>query len=79
MHQFSLIFDEGLSDIAGQKNPRLKVSQDKLKKLTQARARYGDYDLEAKTFPYLHPWGFGGWYYECGIPYHACTLQNGFI
>ena len=56
--QFPLIFDEGLSDIAGRQNPRLKVSQDKLKELT--KARYGDHNLEAKTFPHLHPWGFGG-------------------
>ena len=72
--QFPLIFDEGLSDIAGRQNPRLKVSQDKLKELT--KARYGDHDLEAKTFPHLHPWGFGGWYYGCGIPYHAhCKMR----
>ena len=50
--QFPLIFDE-LSDIAGRQNPRLKESQEKLIELT--KARYGDHDLEAKTFPHLHP------------------------
>ena len=72
--QFPLIFDEGLSDIAERQNPRLKMSQDKLKELTNAR--YGDHDLEAKTFPHLHPLGFGGWYYGCSIPYHAhCKMR----
>ena len=72
--QFPLIFDDSLSDIAGRQNPRLKVSQDKLKVLT--KARYGDHDLEAKTFPHLHPRGFGGWYYGCAIPYHAhCKMS----
>ena len=60
---FPLIFDEGLSDLAGRQNPCLKVSQDKLKELT--KARYGDHDLEDKMFPHLHPWGSGGWYYFC--------------
>ena len=30
----------------------MKESQDRLKELT--KARYGDHDLEAKTFPHLH-------------------------
>ena len=80
--QFPLIFDEGLSDIAGRQNPCLKVSQDKLKVLTEAR--YGDHDLEAKTFPHFHPWGFGGWYHGCAVPYHAhckmpLTLEDGLL
>ena len=65
--QFPLIFDEGLIDVAGRQN-RFKVSQNKLEELT--KASYGD-DMEAKTFPHLHPWGFGGWYYTL-----SCTLQN---
>ena len=72
--QFPLIFGNGLSDIAGRQNPRLKESQEKLKGLT--KARYGDHDLEAKTFPHLHPWGFGGWYYGCPLPFHAhCKMR----
>ena len=56
--QFPLIFDDGLSDIAGRQNPCLKVSQDKLKELT--KARYGDHDSESKTFPHLHEDLVGG-------------------
>ena len=28
-------------------------------------AKYGEKYLEPKTFPHLHPWGFGGWFYQC--------------
>jgi hypothetical protein len=76
-----LIFDDGLSDIAGRLNPRSKESQEKLEHLT--KARYGDRDLEPETFPHLHPWGFGGWYYGCLIMHtvkRVCsTLGDGLL
>ena len=73
--QFPLIHDDELCDIAGRQYPRLKDSQQKLKELT--KARYGDHDLEAKTFPHLHPWGFGGWFYGCSLPFHAhCKMRS---
>ena len=36
-----------------------------LRQLTTAH--YGDKFLEAKLFPYIHPFGFGGWYHGCGM------------
>ena len=67
--QFPLIFDDGLQDVAGRQYPHVAESQQKLRELT--KARYGDHELDAKTFPHLHPWGFGGWYYGCFMPFHA--------
>ena len=30
---------------------------------------YGDKFLELKVFPYLHPFGFGGWYSDCSMDF----------
>ena len=29
--------------------------------------------LDGKAFPHphLHPWGYGGWYHKCPIPFNA--------
>ena len=70
--QSPLIFDDGLSDIVGRQNPRLKELQEKLKDLT--KARYGDHDLEAKTFPHGIRWVVLWLSYTL-----SCTLQNVFV
>ena len=33
--------------------------------------KYGEKDLEPKSFPHLHPWGFGGWYYKSDMTFSA--------
>ena len=55
------------SDIAGRQYPRHLN-----KSITDfCQAKYGERNLDSKTFPHLHPWGYGGWYHKCPIPFNA--------
>ena len=47
-------------------NPQCE-SQETLQDLVTTK--YGQKSLEPKTFPHLHPWGFGGWHYQCELSY----------
>ena len=60
---FALIFQS--KDVTGVQHPQPgeTKSRDVLHGLVSAK--YGERYLEPKTFPHLHPWGFGGWYYPC--------------
>ena len=59
---FPLIFEQ--KDVAGVQHPHPGTQcREHLHQLTAAK--YGEKYLEPKTFPHLHPWGFGGWHYEC--------------
>ena len=64
--QFPLVL-EG-KDIAGHvQHPQPQVSECRNTLQQLVTAEYGEKYLEPKTFPYLHPWGHGGWYYQCPI------------
>ena len=68
--QFPLVF-EG-KDIAGHvQHPQPQVSECRNTLQQLVTAEYGEKYLEPKTFPYLHPWGHGGWYYQYPIPLAA--------
>lgn len=55
-------------DIAGRQCPRPEAHRI-LQDLT--RAKYGEKYLDCKSFPHLHPWGHGGWYNNCQMPFNA--------
>ena len=71
--QFPLIFDEGEDkpDVVGMQHPQTPMmeSQGALRDLVTTK--YGEKDLEPKSFPHLHPWGFGGWYYKSDMTFSA--------
>lgn len=54
------------TDVAGQQHPRPEVHQGLL---DLCKAKYGEMYLDCKAFPHLHPWGHGGWYHRCPIPF----------
>ena len=69
--QFPLIYNtnfEGHGDVAGRQYPRPEC-QANLQDIVYTK--YGEKSLDVKTFPYLHPWGFGGWHYDCEMPFSA--------
>ena len=69
--QFPLIYstnNEGSGDVAGRQYPRPEC-QANLQDI--AYTKYGERFLDVKTFPYLHPWGFGGWHYDCEMSFSA--------
>ena len=68
--QFPLIFDEG-EDKPGIQHPQTPMmeSQGALRDLVTTK--YGEKDLEPKSFPHLHPWGFGRWYYKSDMTFSA--------
>ena len=65
--QFPIVSNDDTGDIAGRQYP--KVEHEILKKLVLAK--YGEKYLDCKAFPHLHPWGNGGWYNACGMPFQA--------
>ena len=67
--QFLLIYD--CEDVAGVQHPHYPHGdyQKDLQDLTAAK--YGEKFLEPKTFPHLHPWGYGGWHYGCPLNFQA--------
>ena len=67
--QFPLIFDA--KDVAGVQHPQPQVSECRETLQQLVTAQYGEKYLEPKTFPHLHPWGHGGWYYQCPVPLAA--------
>ena len=70
--QYPLIYNTRVearrSDVAGRQHPRPEC-QPNLHDIVYTK--YGEKHLDVKTFPYLHPWGFGGWYYECEMSFSA--------
>jgi hypothetical protein len=58
----------GPSDKAGSQYPK-PDSQEFLQNM--CNAIYGEKDLDMKTFPHLHPYGHGGWYHNCSMPFQA--------
>ena len=72
LDQFPLIFnEEDKADVAGMQHPQppMRESREALRDLVTTR--YGEKDLEPKSFPHLHPWGFGGWYYKSDMSFSA--------
>ena len=65
---FPVIRKDMQTDVAGRQYPRPELAES-LVELCQAK--YGEKYLDCKTFPHLHPWGFGGWYHKCPIPFNA--------
>lgn len=69
--QFPLIYNtniDGNDDVAGRQFPRPEC-QAKLHEMVYTK--YGEKHLDVKTFPHLHPWGFGGWHYNCEVSFSA--------
>ena len=65
---FPVIRGDMHDDIAGRQYPRPELTES-LVNLCQAK--YGEEFLDCKAFPHLHPWGYGGWYHKCPIPFNA--------
>ena len=65
--QFPLVSHDDTADIAGRQYPKAK--HESLKQVV--RAKYGEKNLDCKAFPHLHPWGNGGWYNACCMPFQA--------
>ena len=65
---FPVIRGDMHEDIAGRQYPRPELAKS-LVNLCQAK--YGEEFLDCKAFPHLHPWGYGGWYHKCPIPFNA--------
>ena len=68
---FPLIYGEpvlGPADKAGRQYPKPE-SQESL--LNMCHTTYGEKDLDVKAFPHLHPYGHGGWYHKCSMPFQA--------
>ena len=68
-NRFPLIFGEDEADVAGQQHPQnpMLECREYLKDLVTTK--YGEKHLEPKTFPHLHPWGYGGWHYKCELTF----------
>ena len=60
--------EPGTSDVAGRQHPRPQC-QTNLHDIVYTK--YGEMFLDVKTFPHLHPWGFGGWHYDCEMSFSA--------
>lgn len=56
------------SDVAGRQHPRLDLAES-ITDLCQGK--YRETYIDCKAFPHLHPWGHGGWYHKCPIPFNA--------
>ena len=59
--------NDDTADIAGRQYP--KAEHESLEQLVIAK--YGEKYLDCKAFPHLYPWGNGGWYNACGMPFQA--------
>ena len=70
--QYPLIYNTDVearnADVVGRQHPRPEC-QANLHDIVYTK--YGEKHLDVKTFPYLHPWGFGGWHYECEMSFSA--------
>ena len=64
---FPVIRKDMQTDVAGRQYPRSELAES-LVELCQAK--YGEKYLDCKTLPHLHPWGYGGWYHKCPIPFN---------
>ena len=60
--------EPGTGDVAGRQHPRPQC-QTNLHDIVYTK--YGETFLDVKTFPHLHPWGFGGWHYDCEMSFSA--------
>ena len=65
---FPVIRGDMHDDIAGRQYPRPDLSESIV---NLCKAKYGEEFLDCKAFPHLHPWGYGGWYHKCPIPFNA--------
>ena len=65
---FPVIRGDINDDIAGRQYPHPELAKS-IVKLCQAK--YGEEFLDCKAFPHLHPWGYGGWYHKCPIPFNT--------
>ena len=65
---FPIIHERTCSDVAGRQYPRPELAESLL---DLCKAKYGEMYLDCKTFPHLHPWGYGGWYHRCPVPFNA--------
>ena len=64
--QFPIIFDEDDegSDVVGTQHPQAHKHESQKAVKDLVTTKYGEKDLEPKSFPHLHPWGIGGWHYK---------------
>ena len=65
---FPIIHRDLHADVAGRQYPRPELNKSII---DLCQAKYGEMYLDCKTFPHLHPWGYGGWYHKCPIPFNA--------
>ena len=56
---------------AGVQHPQASLGECGHNLLELVTARYGEAFLEPKVFPHLHPWGYGGWFYDCEMNFAA--------
>ena len=69
--QFPLIFDKPDADVVGTQHPRNPHFGLQQSVRDLVNTRYGETYLEPKSFPHIHPWGYGGWYYQCPLTFTA--------
>ncbi len=69
--QFPLIFDNADTevDVVGMQHPQDSHFGVQQSVRDLVSTRYGETYLEPKSFPYLHPWGYGGWHYQCPLTF----------
>ena len=65
---FPIIQVDMQDDIAGRQYPQPELAES-LANLCQTK--YGEEFLDCKAFPHIHPWGYGGWYHKCPIPFNS--------
>ena len=65
---FPVIRKDMQTDVAGRQYPHPELAESLVE---FCQAKYGKKYLDCKTFPHLHPWGYGGWYHKCPIPFNA--------
>ena len=70
---FPVIRGDMHSDVAGCQYPHPELAQSLL---NLCQAKYGEEFLNCKAFPHLHPWGYGGWYHKCPIPFNAVVKMR---
>ncbi len=71
--QLPLIFDDtnANADVVGMQHPQKPHFGLQQSVLDLVNTRYGETYLEPNSFPHLHPWGYGGWYYKCPLTFAA--------
>ena len=65
---FPVIRGDMHDDLAGRQYPRPELAESIV---NLCQAKYGEEFLDCKAFPHLHPWGYGGWYHKCPVPFNA--------